>query len=120
MQILASLLAVYAMGGIFITLTVARAGDARVEARPILIGSVVFALSAGLAAQGVWRLERRAAAWVGLCGVCGAVFCILLALAAPPELSGSIWPPAILGAVMFLAFLMFAAVYVHRTVRGSP
>lgn len=118
-QILAALLALYAMGGVFITLTVARAGDARVDVRPILIGSVVFALSAGLAAQGVWRLDRRASTWVGLCGICGAVFCVLLALAVPPELAASIWTPAILGAAMFLAFLIFAAVYVHRTVRGT-
>jgi hypothetical protein len=118
-QMLAALLALYAMGGVFIALTISRAGTARVDVRPILVGSVVFALAAGVAAQSVWQLERRAAAWVGLCGLCGAGFCVLLALAAPPDLGGSIWTAAILGAVMFLAFLLVAALYVHRMVRDA-
>lgn len=118
-QMLAALLALYAMGGIFVAVTITRGGAASVDVRPILGGSLLFALAAGMAAQAVWRLERRAAVWVGLCGTCGAVFCILLALAAPPELGGSIWAPAVLGAVMFLAFLLVAALYVHRLVRHA-
>lgn len=118
-QLLAALLALYAMGGIFIISTIARVSASPIDVRPILVGSIVFTLSAGGAALAVWRLERRAAVWVTACGICGAAFCVVLALAAPPEMEGAIWAPAILGAVMFLAFLAVAALYVHRIVRST-
>ena len=117
-QLLAALLATYAMAGVFLALTIREAAAAgRMDWRWIVAGSAAFAISAGAAALSVWRLESRAPALVAACGILGAALCLLLPLSAPSEQASRVWMPAVLGAVLFLAFLLLAAFYVGRQVR---
>ncbi|HUF25520.1 MAG TPA: hypothetical protein VMM18_00965 [Gemmatimonadaceae bacterium] len=118
-QMLASLLAIYAMGGVFIALTMLDARDARLDWLVIVLASATFAASAGSASHTVWRLERAAPLRVVLCGACGAAFCLLLPLATPARIGAAVWPPALIGAVMFLAFVLLAAHYVERQLRAA-
>lgn len=105
------------MAGVFLALTIQDAAAGPVDWRLIVAGSAAFAISAGAAALSVWRLEARAPALVTVCGVLGAGFCLLLPLSAPAEQASRVWTPAILGAILFLAFLLLAAFYVGRQVR---
>lgn len=117
-QLLALLLACYAMAAVAIAVVLP---SVRLPLRrPLLLGTAAaLILTAGSAALSTWRLERRAPAWLVACGVAGAAFSLSLALAWPPYmLSREIWAAAILGAVMFIAFLGIAAVYVRLVVQA--
>lgn len=118
-QLLALLLACYAMAAVAVAVILP---TVRVPfRRPVLLGTAVtLVVTAGSAALSTWRLERRAPAWLVACGIAGGAFSIGLALAWPPwMLSREIWAAAILGAVMFVAFLSVAAVYVRLVLRDT-
>lgn len=113
-QVLAVLLSCYAMAGVAIVVVFARTGVPHLR-RPVLLGSAAaLIVAAGSASLATWRLERRAPAWLVACGLTGAAFSIALAFAWPRwMLTREVWAAAILGAVMFIAFLSIAAVYVR-------
>lgn len=116
-QLLSLLLACYAMAGVAIATVVP---TVRLPLRrPLLLGAAAaLIVTAGSAALSTWRLERRAPIWLVACGLAGAVFSMSLALAWPRYmLSREIWAAAILGAIMFVAFLGIAAVYVRLVLR---
>lgn len=118
-QLLALLLACYAMAGVAVGVVLPRAHVP--FRRPLLLGAAAaLIVTAGSAALATWRLERRAPAWLVACGLAGAAFSLALAFAWPPwMLTREVWAAAILGAVMFVAFLGIAAVYVRLVLRAS-
>ncbi len=118
-QLLAFLLASYAMAGVaVIALLPAVHLPLR---RPLLLATAgALIVTAGSGALATWRLERRAPVWLVACGVAGGAFSLSLALAWPPWMaSREIWAAAIMGALMFVAFLSIAAVYVRLVLRES-
>lgn len=121
MKLLAALLAVYAMSGVLLALTMLTHRDPRLRWDLLAAGGALFAISAGSSALALWRVQRRTPIWLSLCGVLGAAFCLLLPFAAVGvPATREVWQSAITGAVLFLAFLLLAALYVRRYLRSSP
>ena len=118
LKLLAALLAVYAMAGVLLAVTMITARDPRLRWALLAAGSAVFALSAGSSALALWRGERRAPAWLVACGVLGAALCLLLPIATiGVPATPAMWRTAALGAVLFLAFLLVSALYARRSLR---
>ena len=119
MTVLSALLALYAMAGFFLAMRFAGSRDPRFRWELLVAGGVAFAVSAGTAALVAWRMERRAPAWLVVCGVLGAAMCVLLPASAPADVvTPAMWRAASLGGALFLAFMLLAAAYVRALVRG--
>ena len=114
MQTLAALLTLYAMAGVWLAMTMGSARDARFHWMPLVIGGGAFAISAGIAALAVWRIEPRAPKLLIVCAVIGATLC----MAMPAAVRGAVisrdtWMAAIAGGLLFAAFLLLAARYIR-------
>jgi hypothetical protein len=120
--LLAIVLAGYAMAGVALAATMATTRDSRLRWDVLAAAGALFAVTAGAATLSLWRLERRAPVWVALCGVCGTAVCLLIPAVVPmapgPEARAA-WRSAIAGGVLFAAFLLVAAWYVHRQVNDG-
>jgi hypothetical protein len=114
-QLLATLLTVYAMAGMLLSMVMVRDQDPRLHWLGVAVGGATFAVSAGIAAMSVWRQRPRSPVALLVCGAIGAAFCIAVPAAAPDEVVGrDLWVLSILGGVLFAAFLILAAWYVKR------
>ena len=120
-QLLAALLTMYAMGGIYIAAALVTGRPPELRWELVAAGGIIFGLVAGFAARSAWRLAPDAPRWLVGCGACGAGLCILLASGAQrsgDETQPDTWRMAITGAILFLAFLALAARYVRRHIRS--
>ena len=119
-QLLAALLTIYTMGGVFLALTVGLKHDERLRWWLIVAAGCAFSVACGISALAVWRTERRAPLLLVICGVLGSALCLALPAAAPADqLVPGMWRAAIQGAVLILAFLLLAAWYVRNVVRRA-
>lgn len=119
-QLLAGLLAVYAMGGVAVVAVLLSARDHRVKWELMASTAALLSVAAGSSALSTWRMERVAHLWLLACGVAGLVFCLSMPLAWPRwTVTAEMWRASVAGGVLFLAFLAIAAVYVRRVVRGE-
>lgn len=113
--LLAALLTWYALGGTTLAALVVRNQDPRLRWPLLAVAGVVFAAAAGTAALAVWRMERWAPRALVACAVGGAMLSLLLPMAMPSsEVGPDTWRSAVLGAVLFGAFFLLAAMYVRR------
>lgn len=120
-QILGAVLTLYAMAGVALGASMLADRPPEVQWAAVAAASALFAFGSGTAALTVWRLDRRAPAWVLGCGVLGLGLCLVLPAAAPTEVArtgGGMWRTALTGGLLFLAFLALAALYVRRQVAG--
>ncbi len=119
-RLIAALLAAYAMGGVLLAAAMLSSRDPRLRWVELAAGSVIFALVAGSAALATWRLERRSPALAIACGVCGAGLMGFIPLVSelPPDAARQAWRAAVLGGVLFLAFMFVAATYLHVWLRA--
>ena len=119
-RLIAILLAFYSMTGVL--LAAAMFSGRYPNFRWGALGSVaaLFAVVAGSAALATWRLERRAPAWAIACGICGAGLMATIPLASqmPPDSADDAWRAAALGGVLFLAFMVVAALYLRAWLRA--
>ena len=118
-QALAGLLTFYAMAGAWLVMTMANNRDPRFYWIPLVIGGAAFAISAGVAALAVWRIESRAPMMLIICAVIGATLCIAM----PAAVRGAMitrdtWLLAIAGGLLFAAFLVLAARYIRLYLRS--
>jgi hypothetical protein len=118
-QALAGLLTFYAMAGAWLAMTMANNRDPRFHWIPLVIGGAAFAISAGVAALTVWRIESRAPIMLIICAVIGATLCIAM----PAAVRGAMitrdtWLLAIAGGLLFAAFLLLAARYIRLYLRS--
>jgi hypothetical protein len=118
-QALAGLLTFYAMAGAWLAMTMGTTRDPRFYWVPLVIGGAAFAISAGIAALAVWRLEARAPLTLMICAVVGATLCTAM----PAAVRGAMitrdtWLLAIAGGLLFAAFLLLAARYVRLYLRS--
>jgi hypothetical protein len=119
MQTLAALLTLYAMAGVWLALTMATARDTRFHWVPLAIGGAAFAVSAGIAALAVWRIEPRAPKLLIICAAVGATLCIAMPAAVRGTVIGrDTWMAAIAGGLLFAAFLLLAARYIRLYLRS--
>jgi hypothetical protein len=119
-QLIAVLVTFYALCGFLLGAAMASSRDPRFRWELLLVAGVALGISAGAAALSSWRLERRAPALLALCGVVGAALCLALPLSAPSvAATGEMWRAAALGAALFLAFLLLAALYVRQLLRSA-
>jgi hypothetical protein len=117
-MLLAMLLTLYALGGSALAALMFTARQPDLEWRLLGGAGALFALTAGTSALSIWRRERRAPVILGACAVGGALLCLALPAAAPPlAATPELWRAAVLGAVLWVAFLAVAALYVHRRLR---
>ena len=118
-QLLASLLTIYTMGGFLLALRMLTTHDERYRWWMIAAAAGAFAIASGAATLSVWRIERRAPALLVVCGALGSALCIALPAAVPDtSLAPGLWRAAIQGAILILAFLLLAAWYVRNVVRA--
>jgi hypothetical protein len=118
-QILAALLTVYAMLGVYIVATLLSRRPPEFSWWPVVGGAATFAGAAGASARAVWHLTASSPRWLLACGLSGAAFCITVAAAArelPDDARGTIWKTAVTGALLFFAFLAVAARYMRRQI----
>ena len=115
---LAALLAFYAMGGVLLTMLMIGGRYEHLDRTLLAAAGFAFTVTAGSSALTVWRLERSAPWWLIACGVAGAAMCLLMPAAAPSVATGKTWMAAALGAAFFFVFLLVAAEYVRRRMRG--
>ena len=114
-QLIAVLVTFYALCGFLLAAAMASSRDPRFRWEMLFVAGAALGISAGAAALSSWRLERRAPALLAVCGVMGAIVCLALPLSAPAvAATREMWRAAILGAALFLAFLLLAAVYVRK------
>jgi hypothetical protein len=114
-RVLAVLLAAYAMAGFLLAAAMLSGRDPRLQWALLAAVGAAFGVSAGLAAQAAWRLDRRAPAALVVCGTAGAALCLAIPASAPaPLVTGEMWQTAVAGAVLFAAFLFAAAWYLRR------
>ena len=116
-QLLATVLTLYAMAGVLLAASMASDRPPALRWMPVAAAAAVFAFGAGSAALRVWRLDRRAPAWVLGCGLLGLGLCVVLPASAPagvPGARGEMWRTALVGGALFLAFLALSAAYVRR------
>ena len=119
MQTLAALLTMYAMAGVWLAMTMGTARDSRFHWLPLVIGGGAFAISAGLAALAVWRVETRAPKLLIICAVIGATLCMAMPAAVRGVVIGrDTWMAAIAGGLLFAAFLLLAARYIRLYLRS--
>ena len=121
-QLLAAVLTLYAMAGVLLAASMLSDRPPELRWLPVAAAGAVFAFGAGSAATQVWRLDRRAPAWVLGCGVLGLGLCVVLPAAAPVTVADArreMWQTALAGGALFLAFLALAAAYVRREL-GRP
>lgn len=119
-QALAGLLTFYAMAGAWLAMTMANNRDPRFHWLPLVIGGVAFAISAGVAALAVWRIESRAPMVLIICAVIGATLCIAMPAAVRGAvISRDTWLAAIAGGLLFGAFLLLAARYIRLYLRST-
>ena len=118
-QILAALLAAYAMGGVMLVMLMLSGRYAQLRWEMIAVGAAAFAVAAGSAALTVWRMEKVAARWLLACGATGALLCLILPASAPVAATRQMWIAAGAGAALFLAFLVVAAAYVRRQLESA-
>lgn len=119
-QALAGLLTFYAMAGAWLAMTMANNRDPRFYWLPLVIGGVAFAISAGVAALAVWRIESRAPMVLIICAVIGATLCIAMPAAVRGAvISRDTWLAAIAGGLLFGAFLLLAARYIRLYLRST-
>jgi hypothetical protein len=105
-QLLAALLTLYTMAGVFLAVRIGVDHDPR---------SRWWLIAATLA---VWRLERHAPAALLVCGALGGALCLALPAAVPADaLPPGMWRVAIQGALLVAAFLALAAWYVRNVLR---
>lgn len=120
-RLIATLLAVYAMGGVLLAAAMLTGRDPRFQWALLAGAAALFAVVAGSSALATWRLERRAPIWLLACGLCGAGLMVAIPLASelPPGASRDAWRAAALGGVLFLAFMMVAAAYLRAWLRAT-
>ncbi|HEY9427967.1 MAG TPA: hypothetical protein VIR34_12495 [Gemmatimonadaceae bacterium] len=120
-RLIAALLAFYAMGGILLAAAMISGRDPRFRWGALAAAAAVFAVVAGTAALATWRLERRAPAWAIACGICGAGLMAFIPVASrlPPGALHDAWRAAVLGGVLFLAFMLVAAAYLRAWMRAA-
>lgn len=120
-RLIATLLAVYAMGGVLLAAAMLSGRDPRFQWGALGGAAALFAVVAGTSALATWRLERRAPAWLIACGLCGAVLMVAIPLASelPPDASHDAWRAAALGGALFLAFMLVAAAYLRAWLRAT-
>ena len=120
-QLLAALLTWYAMAGFFIAASLVSGRPDQLRWEIVAGAALLFAIASGLAARSVWSLASSAPRWLVACGIAGAALCVVLvsSMDTPAgESRGDMWRAAIIGAVLFVAFLALAARYVSRHIRS--
>jgi len=118
-QLLAVLLSCYAMGGFALALRMVGDRDPRIRWQLVGAAGAAFAVSAGVAALSVWRLERRSPPALIVCGVLGAALCLAIPAAAPPAVvTRQTWWASAGGGALFVGFLLLTAWYVRRELRA--
>ena len=119
-RLIATLLAFYAMAGILLAAAMLSGRNARFNWGALGGVAALFAVVAGSAALATWRLERRAPAWAIACGICGAAIMAAIPLASqlPPDTADDAWRAAAIGGVLFLAFMVVAALYLRAWLRA--
>lgn len=119
-RVLAAVLTWYALSGFTIAVLVLTRPQPALDWR-ILAGAGIFlGVTTGTAALAVWRRERRALPALLISAGAAVVFCLALPLALPRvHVTRGTWITAILGAVMFAAFLCVAAIYVRLRLDAS-
>ncbi len=119
-RVLAALLTWYALSGFTIAVLVLTRPQPALDWR-ILAGAGIFlGVTTGTAALAVWRRERRALPTLLISAFAAVVFCLALPLSLPRvHVTRGTWITAILGAVMFAAFLCVAAIYVRLRLDAS-
>jgi hypothetical protein len=118
-QALAGLLTFYAMAGVWLAMTMGSNRDPRFHWIPLVIGGLAFAVSAGLAALAVLRLERRGPTMLMVCALIGATLCIAMPAAVRDTvITRDMWLAAIAGGLLFAAFLLLAARFIRLYLRS--
>ena len=117
-QALAGLLTFYAMAGVWLAMTMGSNRDPRFHWIPLVVGGIAFAISAGVAALAVLRLERRGPLMLMICAVMGGVLCIAMPVAVRDGvITRDMWLASIAGGLLFAAFLLLAARFVRLYLR---
>lgn len=108
------------MGGVLILVAIFAGRDPRFQWGALMAAAALFTVAAGSAALTTWRLERRAPAWVVACGLSGAGLMALIPAVSelPPEAAHDARRAAVLGGVLFLAFMVVAAAYLRAWLRA--
>ena len=112
------MLTFYAMAGVW------RRGDghhpgSRFHWIPLVAGGAVFAISAGVAALAVLRLEARGPLMLMLCAAVGAALCIAMPAAVrDAAITRDMWIASIAGGLLFAAFLLLAARFIRLYLRS--
>jgi hypothetical protein len=119
-RLIAILLAFYAMGGVLLAAAMISGRDPRFRWGELAGAAALFAVVAGSAALATWRLERRAPAYAIACGICGAALMAFIPVASqlPSSALHDAWRAAVLGGVLFLAFMFVAAAYLRVWLRS--
>jgi hypothetical protein len=119
-RVLAALLTWYALSGFTIAVLVLTRPQPALDWR-ILAGAGIFlGITTGTAALAVWRRERRSVAALLVSAGAAVVFCVALPLSLPDAYATrGTWITAVLGALMFAAFLCVAAWYVRLRLDAS-
>jgi hypothetical protein len=107
------------MGGFLLSAAMISGRDPRFHWAALASVGALFAIVTGSAALATWRLERRAPALMLACGVCGAGLMAAIPAASPlpPGAARDAWQAAVLGGVLFLAFMVVAAAYLRAWLR---
>ena len=118
-QALAGLLTFYAMAGVWLAMTMGSNRDPRFHWIALVVGGAAFALSAGVAALAVLRLERRGPLMLVICAAIGAALCIgMPAAVRDGAITRDMWLASIAGGLLFAAFLLLAARFVRLYLRS--
>ena len=113
-QVLAGLLTLYAMAGVWLAMTMAGDRDPRFHWLPLAIGGAAFAISAGAGALAVWRQEPRGPMTLIICAVIGAALCGAMPFAVRDAvISRDTRLVSIAGGLLFAAFLVLAARFIR-------
>ena len=113
-QVLAGLLTLYAMAGVWLAMTMAGDRDPRFHWLPLAIGGAAFAFSAGAGALAVWRQEPRGPMTLIICAVLGAALCGAMPFAVRDAvISRDTRLVSIAGGLLFAAFLVLAARFIR-------
>lgn len=113
-RVLAGLLTWYALSGFTLAVLVVTRRQPALDWRILAAAGIFLGAATGTAALAVWRRERRALPALWVSAAAAVAFCLALPLSLPPVyVTRRTWITAIIGAIMFAAFLLVAAVYVR-------
>lgn len=119
-RVLSALLTWYALSGFTIAVLVLTRRQPALDWRILAAAGIFLGIATGTAALAVWRRERRALPALLISAGAAVVFCLALPLSLPRlHVTRGTWITAILGAVMFAAFLCVAAFYVRLRLDAS-